>query len=521
MRKVKSNIKWLNIILFLIVMVGLIALAQFFLLPDMEGWTIERVKIYENGNDINIVYNYKFTEAYDYGVVIAQEDCERVDPCDVILTVSKGRDVSNETEEQISLYLNQLVENELIDESQIQINTSEHSDDVNKDYAILYRPSPSEGIIEVTISLGPEIIMKEASLIAAGDVVLHASVYENFETNEEEFDFTPLFTQIKPFIKAADFAFVNQESNVGGVELELSSYPNFNSPSEIVRDLVDTGFNMFSRASPHTLDRGEEGVEAAQAIWNQFPDIITSGSAHTLQQRNRIPVIEENGIKIALLAYSQGFNDHELPEDKEYLANLFSYEEAEADIEKAKQVADLVIVSMHWGTENESMPNQSQQEQAQWLADMGVHVVLGSHPNVLQPLDVIMGVDGNETIVAYSLGKLVSEQTELEQNISGILNFDIQKITIRDEVRIELNHIHFMPTYNYFDEEDSTYRLIPLADSDQSDYFETIETLFEEFSSQIDVVQWLTHMETEEELDEEDKLDETESTPEDHQVDEE
>lgn len=491
MTEKRSNIKWRNVILFLVVTVGLIALAQFFLLPNMVGWTIERVKIYENGNDINITYNYQHTEEYDYGLVIAQEACERTDPCDVILTISIGKDVSAKSEEKIVAYLEGLVEQGLINENQIQFNLPEHSNDIPKGFAILYRPAPSEGIIEVTFSLGPEITVREASMVAVGDVLLHDTVYEAFETEDGTFDFSPLFADISQYIESSNFAFVNQETNIGGVELELSSYPNFNSPFEIARDLIAIGFNMFSRANNHTLDKGPAGVMAAEGYWEQFEGIITAGSTDSQEKRDTIAVIERNGINIALLAYSYGFNGHVLPEGQEYLANLFSYEQAKIDIEKAREVADVIVVSMHWGTEYEPLPNATQQEQAQWLADQGVHVIIGSHPHVLQPMEILTGSSGNETLVAYSLGNFVSGQQGTERNIGGILNFDIQKITIRDEVRIELRNIEFMPTYNYFDKEAQTYRLIPLIQSVQDEYFESIQALFEAYSDQINVVESL------------------------------
>ena len=487
----KSNIRWRNVIIFLVVAVGLIALAQYFIRPDMVGWTIDRVKIYENGNDIKILYQYEFTEDYDYGIVMAQKTCESSEPCDVILIVSIGEDVSRQPEQEIINYLDSLVERGLIQESQIQMNSPEHSNDINKGFAKLYRPAPSEGMIEVTISLGPEITVREASMVAVGDILLHDTVYQAFEAEDGTFDFSPLFADIRRYIEPSLFAFVNQETNIGGEDIGLASYPNFNSPFEIARDLIEIGFNMFSRANNHTLDKGAEAIISAEEYWLKFEDIITAGSTDSQEKRDEIAVIERNGIRIALLAYSYGFNGHYLPEGQEYLANLFSYEQAQIDIEKAQEVSDVVVVSMHWGAEYEMLPGTLQKEQAQWLADQGVDIILGTHPHVLQPVEFITGKSGNETLVAYSLGNFVSGQVGLEKNVGGILRFDIQKISIRDEVRIEFRNVELMPTYNFFDQDEKIYRLIPLIESTEHAYFETIQTLFETYSNQVRVVESL------------------------------
>ena len=92
-------------------------------------------------------------------------------------------------------------------------------------------------------------------MVAVGDILLHDTVYNDFRLEEDTFDFSPLLENVKPYIEPADFGFANQETNIGGVEVGLSSYPNFNSPYEIARDLINVGFNMFARANNHTLDR--------------------------------------------------------------------------------------------------------------------------------------------------------------------------------------------------------------------------------------------------------------------------
>lgn len=492
MKKLK-NVKWFNIILFLFVMVGLLVLAQYFVRPNMEGWDIERVLHYEAANDINIMHTNIYSDEVEYGVVINQQKCEKDESCDIKLTISKGKDVSKNTEAEIKTYLDELVAKGLITEKEINYHEPMYSNDIKPGFAIYYEPDPYKQRIDVSFSLGPEIHVYEASMVAVGDILLHDTVFNDFKLEGDLFDFSPLLENIKPYIEPADFAFANQETNIGGLEIGLSSYPNFNSPYEIVRDLVGAGFNMFSRANNHTLDKGENGIISAENYWETLNDVISVGSTDSQEKRDEIAIIERNGVKVALLAYSYGFNGYKVPEDKPYLANNFSYDEAEKDIIAAKQLADVVIVSMHWGNEYQDIPNDTQLDQAQWLADQGVHVVLGHHPHVLQPVDRLIGRDGNETLVAYSLGNFISGQTGLNKLVGAILKFDITKTTIGDEVKIEILNPQLMPTYNYAENRLSNYKLVPLVESDQRDYFETVQTLMETYSNVVDVVDYITY----------------------------
>ena len=496
MKKLKS-IKWRNVILFLFVMVGLLVLAQSFVLPDMIGWNVDRVKHYEAGNDITIVYQNVYSDTVPYGTVANQEKCNKNEDCDVVLIFSKGEDVSSQSESEIKAYLNQLVEEQLINPKEIVYNEPQYSNDVNQGYPISYDANPYEGIIEITFSQGPEIHVYDATMVAVGDILLHDTVYNDFRLEEDTFDFSPLLENVKPYIEPADFGFANQETNIGGVEVGLSSYPNFNSPYEIARDLINVGFNMFARANNHTLDKGESGVLAAEKNWEMFEGIITAGSTDSKEKRDQISVIEKNGIKLALLAYSYGFNGYRVPDDKTYLANEFDYEQAAIDIEKAKSVSDVIVVSMHWGVEYSNTPSEAQIEQAQWLADQGVHVIIGSHPHVLQPMDRLIGKDGNETVVAYSLGNFISGQVGLERLVGGIMKIDIKKTTIGDGVEIEIGQPQFMPTYNYAEASTKGYRLVPLIDSAQAEYFESIKALMETYSPNVDVVDYITYGELE------------------------
>ncbi|MGL4336269.1 MAG: CapA family protein [Turicibacter sp.] len=492
MKKLK-HIKWFNVILFLFVMVGLLSLAQLFILPNMEEWDIDRVQHYEAANDIKIDYDYVYSNEHEYGQVIDQVKCEKEEPCDISLTISKGKDFTSKSSAQIKEYLDGLIEKGIILANEVNYHESMYSNTIDKDMAIYYEPNPYLNRIDVSFSLGPEVHIYKSTMVGAGDVLLHDTVFNDFRVEGNLFDFSPLLEDIKGYIEPADFAFVNQETNIGGAEIGLSSYPNFNSPYEIATQLRDIGFNMFSRANNHTLDKGENGILSAQKHWETLTDIIYAGSTDSQVKADVIPVLEQNGIKVSMLAYSYGFNGYKVPKDKPYLANEFNYETAEMEIAKAKEISDVIVVSMHWGNEYQSLPSELQLEQAQWLADQGVHIIMGHHPHVIQPVDKLIGVTGNETLVAYSLGNFISGQTGLEKRVGSLIKFDITKTVVGDETSIEISIPQFMPTYNYPEYKNSRYKIVPLIESSERDYFETVKTLLETYSDKVEVVEYLNY----------------------------
>ena len=489
-----KHIKWFNVIIFITIIIGLIALAEQLVMPDMTSWGMDEVKHYEAGNDIELSYETTYSDQVMYGEVISQRQCSEEETCDLMLTVSKGKDISAYNKEDAQHYLVELINDNLITTKTITYEQSTYSNEVEKDHLISYSADPYLDQIHLNFSLGKEVFVETATLVAAGDVLLHDTVFQDFQTGESSYNFDSLFELVKAYVEPADFALVNQESNIGGSELGVSSYPNFNSPHEIVDTLASIGFNMFSRANNHTLDKGVDGILSASAKYDSMENIIHAGATDSQEKRDEIAVMTQNGISIALLSYTYGFNGYMLPEDMTYLGNLFDETQALKDIEAGKQVADMVLVSMHWGTEYTSLPTELQQEQAQWLADQGVDVVIGHHPHVLQPITTLQGKEGNETLIVYSLGNFVSGQTGLEKNVGGLVQFDITKTTVGDEApSIDISNVSFMPTYNYPKGRYSDYVLEPLSVSPQKSYFSEVESLMKTYDETINVVKFLSY----------------------------
>ncbi|MBN6204870.1 CapA family protein [Ralstonia pickettii] len=307
----------------------------------------------------------------------------------------------------------------------------------------------------------PEYIIDEITISSIGDILIHEPVF-NDAASKKGYDFSPMLEKVKPYLRAATITTANQESMIGGAELGLSSYPQFNSPAEVGDALKEAGVDAVTLANNHTLDRGEAAVQNAIRHWETI-DMTYVGAYKDIEDSEEIRTIEtEEGVSAAILAYTYGTNGIPVPEGKDYLVNLIDLEKMAEDIARAKKAADVVILNLHFGNEYERMPNKEQKELVQFAADEGVHAVIGHHPHVLQPAAWVEGKEGNQTLVIYSLGNFLSNQQELYQRIGGVFNFTVTKKTYGDRVTIELHSPAFIPTYVTFNPNYSDYKVVPM-----------------------------------------------------------
>ena len=296
---------------------------------------------------------------------------------------------------------------------------------------------------------------KTMSLVMVGDVLIHESVYLDAKTSDGSYDFSKMFTYIKPLIKDYDLKYCNQESIIGGKNLGISGYPNFNSPDEIGETIVDLGFNMIGLANNHAFDLGEKAIIYSTSFWKKYDNIITSGSYPSMEERGSVKIYEKNGIKYAFLAYTTGLNGYSL-NGKDYLVNVYDKETVKKDIEKVKS-ADVIIVAMHWGNEYTNIPTNSQREIAEYLSGLGVNLIIGTHPHVVQPITYI-----GDTLVIYSLGNFISNQLVIDINpaIGLLLGLDI---TVNDDGSVTFDIKDKELIYSYSDNS-TNFKVIPFSE---------------------------------------------------------
>ncbi len=326
----------------------------------------------------------------------------------------------------------------------------------------------------------PEVKEERLSLIMVGDALLHSSLYRDGYQNGT-YDFTSQLELIKPEIQKHDLAFYNQESILGGTSIGLSDYPNFNSPQEFGDAMIDAGFNLVSLANNHTMDRGVTAIQNSCDYW-KTKDVLTAGSYCSAEDAEEIKIKEKNGIKYTMLAYTYGTNGITVPSDKPYLVNLYSDELAKADIEKVRDKVDLLIVSMHWGTEYRSEPTDEQKREAEYLSNLGVDIIIGTHPHVIEPITYI-----NDTLVIYSLGNFISAQStnnDYNTMVELMTSVDVVKTTKDGKSEIKLENLNNELLYNYYQKDSRwhNFKVIPFSQMNET-YNSDYKRLYEKYSS--------------------------------------
>lgn len=309
----------------------------------------------------------------------------------------------------------------------------------------------------------PEPTRVQLSLVAAGDNLIHGPIYRQAKerTGGNGFDFTYAYQHIANYIAAADLAFINQETPLGGTELGLKSYPMFNSPQELGDHLVAMGFNLVSQATNHILDAGERGLLNSVAFWRRQCDVVMAGVAATPED-DTLQVLNCNGINVALLAYTYGTNGLSLPRGSKAVIHLIDDEAIQRDVADAREAADIVIVSMHWGVEYQAEPNAEQQRLAQLVADAGADIIIGTHPHVVQTAAMLDTADGRRVPVFYSLGNLISAQNKPATMLGALAEVDMTYDTANGTLSID--HMGVVPVVNHFTGNYDDITVYPLAE---------------------------------------------------------
>jgi len=266
-----------------------------------------------------------------------------------------------------------------------------------------------------------------SSMVMVGDALIHGSVYASYKT-VNGYDFKNMFKYTKDIFKSHDIAYYNQETILGGKQLGLSTYPQFNSPIEVGEAFVDAGFDIVSLATNHTLDRmydcGLKAITNSREFWNKQEGVIAAGSYTSNEEREELQIGKSNGITYTLLSYTMSTNGLNVPKGKDYVVDVYDKEKVKNDIERYKGKVDVIMVAMHWGNEYQHYPSTIQKETAKYLASLGVNIIIGAHPHVVQPIDFI-----DDTLVIYSLGNFVSSQIGVEK-LTGLM----ASVTIKKEV---------------------------------------------------------------------------------------
>src|SRR5574344_972397 len=303
----------------------------------------------------------------------------------------------------------------------------------------------------------------DIDLMMVGDVLVHTPVYKSGIQSDGKLNYDHLFKNIATDVKESDISIVNQETILGGTELGISSYPCFNSPQEIGDAEANVGFNTILESTHHSLDKGLPAIENTLNFWHtKYPNINVLGLNESETDVDNIYVYEEDGFKVSILNYTFSTNGISLPKSKPYVVNMLSVDRVTKDINKAKEISDMVVVCPHWGTEYKYTPDSLQEQYTELFKELGVDVVIGTHPHVLEPVELTTNADGDNMLVYYSLGNFISSQTEKPRMIGGMAKITLEKDNSTNQCYIKDYSLEPVITQ---EGEYTTYKLVDYNDT--------------------------------------------------------
>ena len=280
----------------------------------------------------------------------------------------------------------------------------------------------------------PTPLVQTVRFSATGDNLIHDGIYLQARDRGEEgaYDFTEAYAPMREFYQQFDVNWLNQETLVNDA-FAPSGYPMFSTPGDITDTLYDLGFRVFSVSNNHSYDKGAEGIASSRAHWAAMPDDVAVAGFYNLESYDDYVYQTVNGITFGYLSYTESTNGLPTPEGSEYgIIYLDDRETIAAQIAAMRPNCDVLVVSCHWGVEGSHEMTESQTQTAQWLADQGVDLIIGTHPHVTQTVQWLTGVNGNTAFVAYSLGNFINAQSQPDNMIGAVLDITFQKTTAPD-----------------------------------------------------------------------------------------
>ncbi len=287
-------------------------------------------------------------------------------------------------------------------------------------------------LLMLTLPLYPQI--KTIKLSVTGDIFPSPSLIESGITKEGR-NYLPYYEYVTNIIQSSDLAIAWFGGPVAGKNEEFSGYPVYNNPPEFITAAIDAGFDIFFHTN-HLLDRGLKGLIRTIEFFKKNNSTYL-GTYLDEEESKKIYYFEKNGIKLALLSYLYGANANVKVE--KWRINFIDPIKISNDIFQArKEGADFIIVGLHWGNEYERFPSKSQKELAKKIFSYGADMILGSHPHVIQPAEIIDG-----KFIIYSFGNFLSSQRKRYTDAGVIANFIIEK----KDNKTYLKKTSYIPTW--------------------------------------------------------------------------
>ncbi|MEU9097455.1 CapA family protein [Streptomyces sp. NPDC048361] len=294
------------------------------------------------------------------------------------------------------------------------------------------------------------------TLVATGDVLPHDSTIQRAKSDAEDgsYDFRPMLSGVKPLISRADLAICHMETVYGPDEGPFTGYPAFTSPPQVAAALKDTGYDSCSTASNHTLDDGADGLARTLKAFDKA-GLKHTGSGRTAQESARPALMSAGGAKVAQLAYTYDTNGYPMPDGQPWAVHLIDQKKIIADARAARAAgADVVVVSLHWGTEWQTEPDEQQLSLGKALTASktggrpDIDLILGTHAHIPQPYEKVNG-----TWIVYGEGDQIAGEMfndtgarDDRGNMSSIARFTFAP-PARPGSRWEVSKAEFIPQW--------------------------------------------------------------------------
>ena len=313
----------------------------------------------------------------------------------------------------------------------------------------------------------PQPVVETVHFSASGDNLIHEGLYNQARARATDggYDFTYAYENLRDFYAGFDVNWLNQETLVND-DYEPSGYPMFSTPGDITDALYDIGFRVFSTSNNHSYDKGAGGIASSMAHWAAMPEDVVSVGFYRLDSYDNYAYQTVNGITIGYLSYTEMTNGLPTPADTDYgVVYLDQTDVIEKQIADMRPNCDVLVVSCHWGVEGSHTVTDGQRQTAQWLADQGVDLIIGTHPHVTQTAEWLSAADGTDAFVAYSLGNFISAQSEPDNMIGLLLDITMQKTTTPDgTVTVALLDPKLHPVVTQYEDHYSNIRVYLFRD---------------------------------------------------------
>lgn len=295
-------------------------------------------------------------------------------------------------------------------------------------------------------------------LACAGDNLIHDNIYVEAMQEDGSYDFSECYAPCKKLLEGTDIAILNQETLVNDA-FAPSTYPMFSSPTEVGDAVVDLGFNVISMCNNHVLDRGAEGLISSLDYWDS-KDVVHYGAYRDTNDSEEIRVTEVNGITFAFLGYMEHTNGIFLPDDNGKVVYLDELDTIERQIKEADELADVVVVSCHYGTEVLNDLNNMQRELTPKLVEWGADLIIGTQAHALSTCEYLDKPEGGQAFVYYGLGNFFSTMYDADnpdgwygRSIIGIFGkLDVVKDYDNDGA-ISFENVKAIPVISHYEGE--------------------------------------------------------------------